>query len=380
MKKVPYGQTGKAVTIVGFGGLRFDLNKTDQALSYLLEYAYDQGINYFDTAPGYCDGRSETIFGIAFRRMLEAGKSDFYVSTKGRPTVFDTAEKAIQGVKNSIEKLGVSKIDFYHIWCLRSMDNYDLAMKEGGQYEGLLQCQEQGLIDHIVFSSHQPGNQVQAVLDADQFDGVTMGLNILNYNYRRESAEYAKARGYGVVAMNPLSGGTIPNNEAKLSFLGKEGESATHAALRFNLSCPDIDVTLVGFSNEQEIDEACAIASRLAPYKEQEYLTIQEQLGSRMAHICTGCGYCKLCPEGINIPGYMLFYNEKEMFDKSDSEMVDMIYGLEYWNYTQNDLVRAEACIGCKKCESECTQHLPIVERLQAIADWESRGVNSVKV
>lgn len=380
MKKTSYGRTSKQVTIVGFGGLRFDLDKSDEELSYLVEYAYDRGINYFDTAPGYCDERSEAILGIAFRRMLKNNKKDFYVSTKGRPTVFDTADKAIKGVRDSLIKLGVDKIHFYHIWCLRSMDNYDLAMKVDGQYEGLLKCQEEGLIDHIVFSSHQPGNQVQEILDADKFDGVTMGLNILNYNYRRQSAEYAKAKGYGVVAMNPLSGGTIPDNEEKLSFIGKEGESATRAALRFNLSCPNIDVTLIGFSNEREIDEACEIAANLSTYDDDEYLDIQKQLGDRMEYICTGCGYCKLCPEGINIPGYMLFYNEKVMFEKSDREMVDMIYGLEYWNYTQNEVIRAGACIGCKKCESECTQHLSIVDRLKEISDWEARGVDAVNV
>jgi predicted aldo/keto reductase-like oxidoreductase len=380
MKKVIYGQTNKEVTILGFGGLRFDLNKRDEELSYLVEYAYDKGINYFDTAPGYCDERSETILGIAFRRMLKNNKKDFFVSTKGRPTVFDTEEKAIAGVKASLEKLGVKKIDFYHVWCLRSMDHYQLAMKKGGQYAGLLKCQEEGLIDHIVFSSHQPGNQVKEVLDQGAFSGVTMGLNILNYNYRRESVLYAKERGYGVVAMNPLSGGAIPQNEDKLAFLGKEGESATRLALRFNLSCPEIDVTLVGFSNEREIDEACEIAEAVSTYDDAQYSDIQAQLGNRMAYICTSCGYCRVCPVGINIPGYMLFYNEKEMFNRSDQEMVDMIYGLEYWNYTQNELVRADACIGCKKCEAECTQHLPIVQRLKEIASWESSGKDFVKV
>lgn len=380
MKYVTYGKTDKSVSIIGFGGLRFDLSKTNEELSYLLDYAYDKGINYFDTAPGYCDERSEDIFGIAIRRLLKEGKTDFYVSTKGRPTVFDTSERAIEGVKSSIDKLGVKKIDFYHIWCLRNMDHYDLAMKPGGQYDGLKRCQEEGLIDHIVFSSHQPGEQVEALIESGDFEGVTMGLNILNYGYRRKSAEKALEKGVGVVAMNPLSGGTIPDHEEALGFLGREGETATEAAIRFNLSCECIDVTLIGFNNKKEIDAACQIADGIESFDVNGYDEVQKKLGSRMESVCTSCGYCKVCPLEINIPGYMLFYNEKEMFQKTDEEMSAMTYGLEYWNYTQNSQVKSGDCIGCGACENECTQHLPIVNRLKEIHLWETTAEDFVQV
>lgn len=67
------------------------------------------------------------------------------VIRKGMPTTFDTAEKAISVVNKSIERLGVKKIDFYHIWCIRKSEHYELAMQPGGQYDGLLQCQKEGL-------------------------------------------------------------------------------------------------------------------------------------------------------------------------------------------------------------------------------------------
>lgn len=82
MRYVEYGKTGKMVSVVGYGGLRFDLEKSNQENADLVKYAYEKGINYFDTAPGYCDDRSEDIFGLAFRQMIKEGKTDFYVSTK----------------------------------------------------------------------------------------------------------------------------------------------------------------------------------------------------------------------------------------------------------------------------------------------------------
>ena len=90
------------------GKVDIDLVETfDEENAKLVKYAYEKGINYFDTAPGYCDDRSEAIFGVAFREMIKEGKTDFYVSTKGKPKVYDTAEKAIAAVKKSLEVMGV---------------------------------------------------------------------------------------------------------------------------------------------------------------------------------------------------------------------------------------------------------------------------------
>ena len=85
-------------------------------------------------------------------------------------------------------------------------------------------AKEEGLIDHIVFSSHQPGDEVLEILDENMFEGVTMGINILNFPYRWKGVEHAYKNNYGVVAMNPLNGGTIPKHKDDLAFLAKEGE------------------------------------------------------------------------------------------------------------------------------------------------------------
>lgn len=378
MRYVEYGKTGKSVSVVGFGGLRFDLEKSDEENAKLVKYAYEKGINYFDTAPGYCDDRSEKIFGIAFREMIKEGKTDFYISTKGKPKVFDTAEKSIEAVKNSLKVLGVPKIDFYHVWCLREIDHYNLAMKKGGQYEGLLKCKEEGLIDHIVFSSHQPGDEVIQVLDDNKFEGVTMGINILNFPYRWNGVKHAHKNGYGVVAMNPLNGGEVPRHMDALSFLAKEGETAIDAALRFNIGSPQITISLIGFGSFSDIDHACRIADENDVYTEEDIENIKQKLGEHLNATCSGCGYCNICPMDINTSAYMLLYNEKQMFKKTDSQMIQDVYGLECWNYTMNSKGKAKDCIKCGKCERECTQHLPIIKRLEEVAYWEEVGVNNV--
>lgn len=138
-----YGKTGLSVSSVGFGGMRFDITRSKEQNAQLLRYAADSGINYFDTAPGYCEDQSEDIFGIAIKEMA-ADRDYFYVSTKGMPQDFDTAQKAADQVDKSLRRLNTDHIDFYHVWCIRRWSEYKLAMKPGGQYEGLLKCKQQG--------------------------------------------------------------------------------------------------------------------------------------------------------------------------------------------------------------------------------------------
>jgi uncharacterized protein len=363
-----YGKTGKRVSAVGFGGMRFDVGRSNEENAELVKYAFDKGINYFDTAPGYCQDKSEKIFGLAFKDM----RGEYYVSTKSMPGKYDTAQKAKDIVKRSIERIGVDKINFYHIWCIRNMEQYELSMKPGGHYEGLLQCKEEGLIDHIVLSSHQPGSEVRHILEQRKIEGILLGVNILNFPYRWDGVATANKMGYGVVAMNPLGGGMIPKNEDKLAFLAAEGETPVEAALRFVISRPEITIALNGFTVREHIDTACRVADLAGTFSEEELESIKNRVGKNMDMACTACGYCDNCPVGINIPAYMQHYNDKQIFGVNDDILRKNISGSYQWGMLASGSARAGDCIKCGQCEEACTQHLPIIERLEEIAALES--------
>jgi predicted aldo/keto reductase-like oxidoreductase len=370
MRITKYGQTEKNVSVVGFGGMRFDSTRSNEENAELLHYAAEKGITYFDTAPGYCADKSEDIFGIAFRDM----PADVYISTKGMPTSFDTADKAREAVRKSMDRLGVDKIHFYHVWCLRKLEHFELALRPGGQYEGLLQCREEGLIDHIVCSTHMPGPEIAKVVESGKFEGVLMGINILNFPYRWDGMIAAQSLGRAVVAMNPLGGGIIPQNDKDLGFLCSGDESPTEAALRFNIACPQITISLVGFTTKEHIDMACRIADEAAPMTDEELDAIQKNLGENMDEVCTGCGYCRDCPQNIPVPSYMQYYNGKALLGKSDDEMVKDLNFDHNWGLLVGRAADAAECVECGQCEEACTQHLPIIKRLAEIADWEKRS------
>ncbi len=368
MQYSEYGTTGCMVSAVGFGGMRFDVeNESIVKSAELLEYAFDKGINYFDTAPGYCSDKSETIFGEGLKHLP---RDKVFITSKIMPTVAQTAQQGIDAVKKSLKVMGIDYIDFFHVWCLREMAHYEAAVKPDGLYEGLLKCQEEGLVRNIVFSSHQSGGEIKQIIETGKFAGVLLGANILNFPYRWDGVEAAYKSGCGVVAMNPLAGGAIPTHEQELSFLAKDGMSVTESALRFMICCPQITVTLNGFTTREHIDTACRIADTGEAFTPEEIAEIREQIGKNMNSVCTGCGYCNKCPQGIDVPSYMQVYNEHHLFGKDDERMKKQMDHEYNWGRLVGSRDTYKDCVACGICENECTQHLPIIERLKKFADW----------
>ncbi|HSV27616.1 MAG TPA: aldo/keto reductase, partial [Sedimentisphaerales bacterium] len=225
-----FGKTGKKVSAVGFGGMRFDTKLSKEKNAELLQYAFDKGINYFDTAPDYCGDQSMDIFGIGLPRLP---REKFYVTSKCMPTEVKNGREARKSVEKDLKRLKLDKIDFFHVWCIRHIDQYRLAMKKGHQYEALMKCKEEGLIDHILVSTHLNGADTAEIISNGEFDGVLLGVSAINFPYRWAGVEAAHEAGMGVVAMNPLGGGIIPRNEDRFRFLALKGETPTEAALRF---------------------------------------------------------------------------------------------------------------------------------------------------
>jgi predicted aldo/keto reductase-like oxidoreductase len=235
--------------------------------------------------------------------------------------------------------------------------------KQNGAVEAALQAQDEGLIGHLLCSSHMEGEGLARVLDEKIFEGVLLGYNAINFPYRRTAVEQAGKQEIGVVTMNPLGGGLIPQNPERFAFLKTEtADNVVSAALQFNLSHPAITTALVGFANNQEIDQAVAAANNFVPYSQKQQQKLQQNIETSFSGFCTGCGYCLPCPVGIPIPKYLDSYNQL-ILSNGDQEAVLNRYRM-HWNITPQ---QAKECIRCGDCETRCTQHLPIIQRLEEL-------------
>lgn len=354
-----YGSTGKQVSIIGFGCMRFPEPQDIDANASLLMHAYQKGITYFDTAPYYCKDRSEESLGAAVKHFKPG---TFYVSTKCSEA---DGDKLRASLERSLTRIGVLKINFFHIWCLLTPDEWPKRVK-GGAVAAAFKAKEEGLIDHVVISSHMPGNDVSALLrDEPGLDGVTLGYNAANFPYRQTGVDAAGELKRGVVTMNPLGGGVIPQNPARFEFLRGPGDrSVVEAALRFNISQPAITTALVGFSSRDQVDEACRAVEQFTPYSTEHIGSLRQKVMHSFDGLCTGCGYCLPCPAGVNIPKMMDAYNQMILLGGNQPEAIANRLKW-HWNLTPD---HAGICTQCGACEVACTQHLPIRDRLSFIS------------
>lgn len=355
-----YGKTGERVSAVGFGGMRFDggaVQRGDlEQCAALVRYGHEKGINYFDTAPTYCDDRSEDIFGLALSGLP---RDSFYITSKtnfGQLERPATEKGFFDRLEKSLKRLRVEHIDFYHLWCMLTLAKY--RKQCDAMYGWFQKAKEQGLIRHIVISSHAQGEDVKAMLDEGLFEGVLLGYNALNYRYRLEAVKAAHANGMGLVIMNPLGGGVIPRNPERFAALKEEGYTLAQSALRFVAAQEEVTVALNGFTTKEQIDEAVSAMEGLRIRPADDIIAALPSEAEGFNTLCTGCGYCEYCPEGIPVSKYMDAYNQ-ELLGGSALQRLNV-----HWVLPKGQL---DSCTKCGKCEALCTQHLPIRERLTKI-------------
>jgi predicted aldo/keto reductase-like oxidoreductase len=354
----PYGKTGEQVSLLGFGGMRFGAIDDRDACARMMVRAAEAGVTYFDTAPGYFDGKSETAFGLGFKELARRGLP-FLCASK----TFESTEKGIRKeMDGQLKRLGRDHIDFYHVWCVTSLEQWK-ERKRNGVIDTFRKLKEEGLIRHICVSSHLIGDDIRELLMEGVFEGVLFGYSAYNFNVRAKAFEAITANDLGCVVMNPLGGGIIPQNPGLFEFLRtRADETVVQAGLRFLFSHERISVVLVGYANEREIDEAVAAIDGFVPLKEPELARIKAKVGNAFTDLCTGCQYCDSCPEEIPIPKMMDAWNQGKLYGK-ESEII----GRLRWHWNVEPAV-AETCTECGQCEKLCTQHLPIIKRMAEIA------------
>lgn len=359
MKYREYGSTGKFVSEIGMGTSRLSggQEKFNENVM-LVEKAIELGINYFDTAPTYASGLSEKILGEAFKNA----NRKVYVTSKSMVTMEGTADEVLWRIEKSIKTLGVEKIDFFHMWSILDRNQYLRIISKGGPLEGAIRAKEVGMIDHICFSAHCNGDVVEEILQNSVFDGVTLGFNAINYKHKLQGVQYAGEKNLGVAIMNPLGGGLIPRNPDYFKYICVDEQNVVEAAIKFVLGHHTVSTVLIGAENERELLQACEISDRTEDYKldkRYEAIAVYDNLAMPL---CTMCNYCDGCPQGIKINYQMGSYNELILSNRN----------IEHFNQWKKMYFNAYPfekieCIKCGKCERKCTQHIPIIKRIDEI-------------
>ena len=357
------GSTGLKVSALGFGTMRFKMvdGRVDQDLAIeVLHRAMDLGVNYFDSAVGYCDSQSEMTLGKALKGRREGN----VISTKYPPWGQSlTAEDCRRVLEQSLSRLDCGWIDVYHMHGL-DWETAEKVLAKGGAVDGARKAKEEGLVKHLAFSFHDdPKRMVDIVKAAPDFEVVTCQYNLLDRGNEKSMAAVHEM-GVGVVVMGPVAGGRLGFPSERLQgVLPGKSMSSPDLALRFVLSNPNVNVALSGMNTVQMVEENVATAGVETPLTEDEMRRIAAMLDEnrRLAELyCTGCDYCLPCPNKVKISEVFRLMNLHRVWGLTDAAQ-QRYSGLG----SSDSAADASACVECGQCQEKCPQKIPIIERLK---------------
>ncbi|MBN1584109.1 MAG: aldo/keto reductase [Anaerolineae bacterium] len=352
------GKSGIKISALSFGSMRW---QSERACHEIIHRGLDLGMNYIDTSSGYVGGQSEKWSGSAVKNR----RDEIYFSSKSNWAQAPDARSVRRSIESSLKKAGLDHFDFYQIWGLQSAHTLEKALAKGGTVEGVRQAQKEGLITAgLGFTFHGDADLFKAAVDTGEFLCATVSYNLLKRR-QEELLDYAAANGVGTIIMNPLGGGTLAT-DSSLDFLCHDADGRKfgpwYGALRFLLANKSITTAIVGFRQLQEIDlnlQALEGAESL----DEAY---RRDLAARVAatrlpkeDFCTGCGYCRDCPNDFNPTKFM-----QAIRDFGIDGQGSLKRWLEIKYIGQSPAQELDKCVECGWCEEQCPQHLKIVTEI----------------
>lgn len=355
----------------GFGCMRLPMDGENVNIPEtirMVDAFLDAGFNYFDTAHGYIQGKSET----ALRECLTSRyPRDRYILTDKLTANFFKTEADIRPFfESQLEACGVDYFDFY-LMHAQGAGNYP-HFKECRAYETAFALKAEGKIRHVGISFHDSAAFLEQILtDYPEIEVVQIQFNYTDYDdpavQSRLCYEVCRKFNKPVIVMEPVKGGNLVNlpDEAKAVLEALHGGSAASYAIRFAAGFPGMMMVLSGMSDMAQMEDNIAYMRDFKPLDEVELAAIKKvQAIFKSKHLipCTSCRYCTDgCPKHISISDLFYTINTKQVYSDWNA---DYHYNVVYTAPGR----KASDCIKCGKCEKVCPQHLPIRKLLEDVA------------
>lgn len=362
MKKLPKN--------FGFGCMRLPMKDSEVDYEQFIQMAdafMDAGFNYFDTAHGYIEGKSE----IAIRECVSKRyKRESFILTNKLSGWFFKSEEEIRDLFNiQLEACGVDYFDFY-LMHAQGRGNYP-HFKACRAYEQAFELKKEGKVKHVGLSFHDSADYLDKILNEyPNIEIVQIQFNYLDFTdtdvQSKACYDVCVKHGKPCIIMEPVKGGQLANLPKEAVDLLKSNGNLSPAsyALRFAASFTNNVMILSGMSNLEQMQDNLSFMTNFKPLNEKEFDLIEKvkDLLEKLKVIpCTGCRYCvDGCPQKILIPDLFSCYNDQKVFPGVNRK----------WHYGANTKNNGKAsdCIKCGACEQSCPQHLKIRDLLKIVA------------
>ncbi|HZO55236.1 MAG TPA: aldo/keto reductase [Bryobacteraceae bacterium] len=246
--KRKFGKTGVELTIIGQAGGRFPLCTFDEAVA-ITRRAYDLGINYFDNAHAYWDGRSEEVYGAA----LQSVRKDVFLTSKALDRTRDGARKQLE---ESLKRMKTDHLDLWQIHAIGEMEEVEKIFAPGGAIEAFEAAKKEGLCRFIGFTGHRdPAVHAEMMKRYKNFDTILMPLHIADTGYlsfERGALREANKQQLGIQAMK-----TTANAKLLQAFSVRE-------CIRYALSL-QVHTAAMGCTTIGQLEDDVRIAREFEP-------------------------------------------------------------------------------------------------------------------
>jgi aryl-alcohol dehydrogenase-like predicted oxidoreductase len=270
LEKIPFGSTGLTVARIGLGGYPFGGRQLsagwdpwtpegrNSALA-TIRRAMERGVNYMDTAPGYGDGNSESIFGEALK-----GRRDRAILATKCGWKDLSAAQVRESVHASLKRLLTDYADViqFHGGMFEPQDAEHIL--NGGPLDALERLQAEGAARFIGFTAEEPWT-ARPLIASGRFQVAQIRYNLIYQGAALHVLNEAQAAGMGVTVMRPMTSGIF---QRLVSFLAPEwGEAKDlyETALQFVLSDSRVHVANVGMRSPEEVDRNVDMAESFVP-------------------------------------------------------------------------------------------------------------------
>ena len=355
----------KKLSALGFGSMRLPVvpgggpGDVDQdAVNEMVDYAIAHGVNYFDTAKPYHEGKSEIALGRALARYP---RDTWYLADKfpGHQVIKGIDLPLEETFNEELEACGVEYFDFYLLHNVNEHSMKYYMDKSKGCVDYFVKQRDAGKIHHLGFSCHSAASGLKEFLDeyGEHMEFCQIQLNYLDWTLQgaKDKVALLRERGIPVWVMEPVRGGRLAKldaeTEERMRTLRPE-ESTAAWAFRWLRTVPQPTVILSGMSNLSQMKDNVATFEQDKPLNDEELRLVYDAAERLNALIpCTGCRYCCAgCPKQLDIPLLISLCNDMRI----DAAMNAVA------RYDALDDKRASACIGCGKCRVACPQKIDV--------------------
>ena len=390
--------TGDKVSLLGYGMMRLpykDRQIDQDMVNKEVDYAIAHGVNYFDTAPIYCGGRSEAATGIALHRYP---RKSYFVATKmsNMNGNLRSLEKSKEMYENSFKNLQVDYIDYYLLHSVggSGMNEFNERFIDNGLLDFLVSERKAGRIRNLGFSYHGNVEVFDWLVnhnDKYHWDFCQIECNYIDWRHaslgkgkRDADAEYLydkceKAHIQNVV-MEPLLGGRLarlPEQYYDQLKAVRANDSAASWAFRWVGSKSNILTTLSGMTQMDVLQENVKTFSplvALTPDEEALLEKVADGMSGMPVVPCTGCRYCMPCPFGVDIPGNFAYYNDVinkgNMPVKGSADYKEKLKAFtKGYKKALNKKEWSTVCRDCEACLPKCPQQIRIPNQLSRVTE-----------